>query len=138
MTKELWINLPVKNLKNSMDFFTRIGFKFNTDSPGHNDTMSPMIIGAKNIVVMLIEEKVFTVNNCVPVSDTSKGSEVLLSFDAESREEVDEMAKKVVAAGGKMFSDPAEVQGWMYGCGFSDPDGHRWNMLYMDMSKMNG
>jgi predicted lactoylglutathione lyase len=60
----------------------------------------------------------------------------LFSFDAESREEVDEMAKKVKAAGGTLYAEPAENQGWMYGFAFVDPDGHRWNMLYMDMSKM--
>jgi len=138
MTKELWINLPVKNLKSSIDFFTKIGFKFNANSPGNTENMAPMFVGTKNIVVMLFEENFFASTNCMPLADTSKGSEVLFSFDAETREEVDEMAKNVVAAGGKMFSGPSEIQGWMYGCGFVDPNGHRWNMLHMDMSKMNG
>jgi len=62
----------------------------------------------------------------------------LISIDAESREEVDEWAKKVTAAGGNVFAQPAENQGWMYGCAFADLDGHRWNVLYMDMSKMPG
>src|ERR1700759_4895920 len=118
MTKELWINLPVKSLKNSIDFFTKIGFKINTNSPGYTENMAPMVVGTKNIIVMLFEEKAFAATNCMPLSDTSKGSEVLFSFDAETREEVDEMAKNVVAAGGTMFSNPSEVQGWMYGCGF--------------------
>jgi predicted lactoylglutathione lyase len=136
MTKELWINLPVKNVKRSIDFFTTIGFSFKTDSPGYTETSAPMIIGAKQIVVMLFEEGFFKGASCAPVTDTGKGNEVLFSFDAESRQEVDEMAKKVEAAGGTVFGKPSEIQGWMYGCGFVDPDGHRWNMLYMDMSKM--
>jgi predicted lactoylglutathione lyase len=70
------------------------------------------------------------------VVDTGKGSEVLFSFDAESREEVDALAKKVEHAGGDIYGQPSETQGWMYGFAFADPDGHRWNMLYMDMSKM--
>lgn len=70
------------------------------------------------------------------VADTTKGSEVLINIDAQSREEVDEMAKKVHLAGGKIFAEPEESQGWMYAFGFEDLDGHRWIMLYMDTSKM--
>ena len=61
---------------------------------------------------------------------------MMISFDAESREEVDEMARKVFEAGGNIFGEPAEIQGWMYGFAFTDLDGHRWNQLYMDFSKM--
>ncbi|MES2265280.1 MAG: VOC family protein [Bacteroidota bacterium] len=137
MTKELWMNLPVKDLNRSKDFFTAIGFAFK-DGPGNNDKMAPLVIGDKNTIVMLILEDVFKSATQNPVSDTSKGTEVIFSFSAESREEVVEVAKKVTAAGGDVFAPPAEIQGWMYGCAFTDPDGHRWNALYMDMSKMNG
>ncbi|QKJ28916.1 extradiol dioxygenase [Mucilaginibacter mali] len=133
MTKELWINLPVKNLKQSIEFFTAIGFSFKTDSPGYTDTMAPMIVGSKGIVVMLFQEDVFK-NTCMnAVADTAKGTEVLFSFDAENREEVDATATKVEAAGGTIFAQPASVQGWMYGFAFADLDGHRWNMLHMSM-----
>lgn len=133
MTKELWINLPVKDIKRSMEFFTAIGFTFKTDSPGFTPTSAPMFVGTKNIVVMLFEEAMFA-GICVnKISDTSQGTEVMFSFDAESRSEVDELAVKIKAAGGKMFSEPALVQGWMYGCAFADPDGHRWNVLHMSM-----
>jgi predicted lactoylglutathione lyase len=138
MTKELWINLPVKNVKKSAEFFDKIGFTIKTDSPGHSNTSIPMSIGAKAVIVMLFEEGAFQGASCMPLADTTKGSEVLFSFDAETRDEVDEMAKKVEAAGGTIFSRPATIQGWMYGCAFADLDGHRWNMLYMDMSKING
>lgn len=60
----------------------------------------------------------------------------MISFDAESREEVDEMAAKVRAAGGTIFGEPGEIRGWMYGFGFADLDGHRWNMVFMDFSKL--
>ena len=85
---------------------------------------------------MLFEEamfKGFLRNN---VADTTKVNEVLFSFDAESRQEVDEVAAKVKAAGGVVFAEPGESQGWLYGCGFTDPDGHRWNPLFMDKSKL--
>jgi len=135
MTKELWINLPVKDISVSKDFFTKLGFSFNPRF-SNNDNMACITIGDKSINVMLIKElmfKGFTKNN---IADTSQVTEVLFSFDAESRDEVDEMAKKATDAGGNLFSPPGESQGWMYGCAFADPDGHRWNVLYMDMSKM--
>ena len=71
-----------------------------------------------------------------PVWQKNFGSEVLISFDAESREEVDETARKVFEAGGTVFSKLAEIQGWMYGFAFADLDGHRWNMVFMDFSKL--
>lgn len=135
MTKELWINLPVKDVKKSKEFFTKLGFAF-TSKYGNTEHSACFTVGTKDIVFMLFEEnmfKGFTRNN---LTDTKKSTEVLFSFDAESREEVDELAKKAETAGGIVFGKPGENQGWMYGCGFSDLDGHRWNVLYMDMSKM--
>lgn len=135
MTKEFWLNLPVKNVKKSKEFFTKLGFKFNTQY-GNSDTSAALMIGEKNIIVMLFEEPAFKgfANN--DVADTAKGTEVLLSFDAQSKEEVDEIAQKAADAGGITNHKPSEMQGWMYGCLFTDLDGHRWNVLHMDMSKM--
>jgi hypothetical protein len=70
------------------------------------------------------------------ITDTKQSNEVLFSIGASSREEVDSLAKKAVEAGGTLYGKPSEHDGWMYGCGFVDLDGHRWNVLYMDMSKM--
>lgn len=133
MTKELWINLPVKDLKKSKAFFTRIGFSFNEER--ETEDMAAMIVGEKKVPVMLFVESTFKNIIRHKVTDTRQSSETLFSFDAESRQEVDEMAEKVEKAGGKVFSEPAEIQGWMYGCAFTDPDGHRWNVLYMDPAK---
>ena len=77
--------------------------------------------------------KKFTQNE---ITDTKKGTEVLINIDAQSKEEVNEMAEKVRVAGGRIFAEPGESQGWMYAFGFEDLDWHRWVMLYMDMSKM--
>ena len=135
MTKELWINLPVKDVKRSREFFTKIGFTQNTQFP-ETEQMASVFAGTKNIVIMLCAESVFQGFTKNKISDPKQSTEVLFSFDAESREEVDELAEKVEAAGGTVWGKPAENQGWMYGSGFADPDGHRWNVLYMDMSKM--
>lgn len=129
MTKELWLNLPVNNLKKSKEFFTNIGFSF---KDREMDNMIAMEVGEKKIVVMLLDEPTFKNAIQHEITDTEQSSEIIISFDAESREEVDELAKKVEATGGTVFSKPAEIQGWMYGCGFTDLDGHRWNALYMD------
>ncbi len=134
MTKEVWLNLPIKDQKRSKEFFTAIGFTFKDDRS--NPTMLAMMAGAKNFPIMLFDETTFAHVMQHPVSDTTKGSEMMISFDAESREEVDEIAEKVTGAGGNVFAPPTEIRGWMYGAAFTDPDGHRWNVLYMDMGKM--
>lgn len=130
MTKELWINLPVKNLKKSKEFFSKIGFSFNEQR--ETDHMVAMMVGEKKVPVMLFAESTFKNIIRHNVTDTEKSSEVLISFDAESRDEVDEIAQKAEEAGGTVFGKPAEQQGWMYGCAFTDLDGHRWNVLHMD------
>jgi predicted lactoylglutathione lyase len=132
MTKELWMNLPVKDINRSKEFFSSIGFGI---KDGATDTSVAISVSEKNIIVMLFQEDIFKQFAKNGLADTSKTTEVLFSFGAESREEVDEVAKKVTAAGGNLFAPPAEIQGWMYGCAFADLDGHRWNALFMDMSK---
>ena len=134
MTQDLWLNLPVKNLEESKAFFAAIGFAFNPQRD--TATMSCMLVGEKKTVVMLIAENLFQTFSRHPITDTSLSSEVLISFDVSSREEIDILCSKVTAAGGNLFGPPSEVQGWMYGCGFADPNGHRWNALFMDMEKM--
>jgi len=138
MTKEIWVNLPVKNIEVAVAFFTAIGFSFNTNFGGDPKTAACMLVGSKNVVVMLFQEQLFESFTQKKLADTGVGSEVLFSIDAESKEEVDALAAKVTAAGGTVYSPPALVQGWMYGCGFIDMDGHRWNVLFMDMAAMNG
>jgi uncharacterized protein len=135
MTKQLWLNLPVKNVEKSKDFFAKLGFSFNTQH-GNSPVSASLVIG-KN-VIMLFEESAFKSFTKSEISDTANANEVLISIDAESKEEVDEMAQKVADAGGEVFSKPDEKDGWMYGCTFADPDGHKWNVLYMDISKMPG
>jgi predicted lactoylglutathione lyase/uncharacterized protein YndB with AHSA1/START domain len=133
-TKEIWINLPVKDVAKSIEFYKAIGFILNT-AHGNAIDSACFLIGEKNMVLMLFQEDVFksfTKNN---LTDTGQSSEVLISLDSETKNEVDEIANKAESAGGNVFSKPEEIQGWMYGCGFTDVDGHRWNMLHMDMSK---
>ena len=136
MPKEIWINLPVKDVTKAKNFFVSLGFTFNETHS--NESMAAMQVSDKNIALMLFEAGMFSHVNQLPVTDTKSSSEVLFSLDAASKEEVDEWAKKAEAAGANVFAKPTTIQGWMYGCAFADLDGHRWNVLYMDMSKMNG
>jgi predicted lactoylglutathione lyase len=137
MTKQFWVNLPVKDVAKSKEFFTRLGFSFNTQY-GDSAQNAALSIGDNKVIVMLFAEPLFKgfANN--EIADTNNANEVLFSIDAESPEEVNEMANKVRAAGGTIYGEPGEKDGWMYGCGFVDLDGHRWSVLYMDMSKMRG
>ena len=133
MTKQLWLNLPVKDVEKSKKFFSELGFTFNTEH-GNSPVSASLVIG-KN-VVMLFDENIFKSFINTNVTNTSATNEILISIDAESKEEVDAFAEKIKNAGGTIYASPAEKDGWMYGFGFTDLDGHRWNMLYMDMSKM--
>ena len=86
--------------------------------------------------MMLFKEAAFKNFTGNKITDSNQSTEVLFSIDAETREEVDEMVEKVVKAGGTIYAEAGDNDNWMYGCGFADLDGHRWNVLYMDMSKM--
>jgi predicted lactoylglutathione lyase len=135
MIKSLWLNLPVKDVAKSRDFFTSIGFRLNQNY-GNSDQSASLLIGANDLVMMLWPAEQFKSFTRHEIASTAQGNEVLFSFDAESSDEVDEICNKVEAAGGDVFAKPGWNQGWMYGCAFTDPDGHRWNILHMDFSKM--
>jgi len=132
MIKEFWLNLPVKDINKSKEFFTKIGFTPQENQPSAE--MCGFQIGEKKMSIMLVAEETFKNFARNPLSDAKAGTEILISFDAESREEVDETASKIFDAGGTIFSEPAEIQG-MYGFAFADLDGHRWNQLYMGSGK---
>ena len=134
MTKDVWINLPVKDVNKSREFFSALGFPLNSRHANNNE-MASLVVGDKNVIVMLFPEATFEKYTSIKIADTQQGSEVLFSIGADSKEEVDELVSKVEQAGGTIYSKPSD-QGWMYGAGFADLDGHRWNVLYMDLSKM--
>jgi predicted lactoylglutathione lyase len=135
MAKQIWLNLPVKDVAKSKAFFLKIGFTFNEEHDTPKSTC--MLVGEGKFVIMLFEEKMFEDISQNKLTDTKTSSEILISIDAESKEEVDTLAKKVQEAGGNVFAAPSLNQGWMYGCGFADLDGHRWNSLFMDFSKLS-
>jgi len=135
MTKSLWINLPVNDVNQSKDFFRKIGFTPNTQY-GSNEDSASFLVGDSKLVIMLFKKSLYESFAGAAVPKLISGAEVLFSIDAESPEEVDELAKKVIDAGGQLYGEPGYKHGWMYGCGFIDLDGQRWSILYMDLSKM--
>lgn len=131
MAKEIYVNLPVKDLNKSVEFFTKLGFTFN---PKFTDENATCMIIADNIFAMLLVEKFFRTFTKKPISDATKSTEVLLAIDAESKEKVDELVKKAKEAGGHIYADPQD-HGWMYQHSFADLDGHQWEIIYSDESK---
>ncbi len=134
-TKQFWFNLPVENLEKSKEFYRKIGFTESDMQESHSH-MGRFFIGEQNVGMMLFPKSTFQEYTIHQVTDTSKSSEVLLNIDAQSKEEVEEYAHIAREAGGTIYLKPILVQGWMYTCGFTDLDGHRWNVLYMDMERI--
>jgi len=133
MVKQIFVNLPVKNLNKTIKFFTKLGFKFN---PQFTDKNATCMIVADDIFVMLLVEKFFKTFTNKEVSDAKKSTEVLIALSIESRAKVDKMIKLALDAGGK---EPRKSQdhGWMYGRSFEDLDGHIWEIFFMDEKALN-
>ena len=127
--KELWINLPVKDLGRSREFFSAIGFTIMEQGEAGNE-MVGMVVGVHQVHVMLVLEERFKSYSRNALTDTDQSTEALFSLSVETKEELDETIGKVKQAGGFVFSEPAEQNGF-YGAGFADLDGHRWNLLVM-------
>ena len=129
MISNIFINLPVKDLDKSVEFFTALGYSFNPQFTDQNATC--MIVSEDHIYVMLLVESFFKTFTTKPVADASKSTEVLVCLSCESRAAVDEMVRKAVAAGGSTPRQPQD-HGFMYQHGYQDLDGHIWELIYME------
>ena len=132
MITNIFVNLPVKDLNKTVEFFTKLGFAFNPQFTDENATC--MIVG-ENMFVMLLVEKYFKTFTKKEITDTTKNTEAIVALSAQSKEEVDQVIKKVIDAGGSEPRDPQDY-GWMYGRSFEDINGHLWEIFYMDESAM--
>jgi len=128
MSNQIYVNLPVQDLEKSKAFFTRLGFTFN---PQFSNEQGACMVVSENIFVMLLTETFFQTFTKKQVADAKTTTEVLLAIDVESREKVDEMVKTAVAAGGSVYRG-TDDHGWMYSHSFADPDGHQWEVMYID------
>lgn len=128
MTTQIFVNLPVKDLKKSKAFFERLGYGFNAQYT--NDDAACLVISDK-IFAMLLTEPFFKTFTKKSLVDASKSTEVILALAVESKAEVDELVDKALKAGAGKSND-AQDYGWMYTKSFQDPDGHLWEVFYSD------
>lgn len=128
MATKIFVNLPVKDLKRSMEFFTRLGYKFN---PQFTDETAACMIVSEDIYVMLLTRAKFKEFTPKEICDATTSTEVLVCLSCESRDHVNDMVNKAVAAGGTTYAESKDY-GFMYQHGFQDPDGHIWELIYME------
>ncbi|MDQ0971194.1 putative lactoylglutathione lyase [Neobacillus niacini] len=129
-SKNIFINLPVKDVKKSTNFLTEVGFELN---PQFSDENTSSIVINDNIFALIMNEERFKEFSKKEIVDTTTASEAIFCLSTESREQVNELVNKAISAGGKTYSDPQD-HGFMYGWGFQDLDGHIWEVVYMDES----
>jgi predicted lactoylglutathione lyase len=123
----IFVNLPVKDLTASKEFFTELGFEFNAQFS--EDTAACMVVDQNIFVMLLVEERFKDFING-EISDATKTTEVLTCLSADSKEHLDKTVAKAIAAGGKPWK-PTFEEGPMYGGSFQDLDGHVWELLHM-------
>ena len=111
-----------------MEFYTAIGFR---NEPQFTDETATCMIVSESSFVMLLTEEKFRQFTPKQLCDTAQATEVLVCLSAESRAEVDQLVAKAVAAGGSIYKEPIDF-GFMYGHSFQDPDGHQWELVFME------
>jgi hypothetical protein len=128
MSRQIFVNLPIADMERSKKFFGALGFSFN---PQFTNEQGACMVIADNIFAMLLVKPFFRTFIDTEIVDAREATEVLVCLSCASREEVDELVRKAVAAGGKPHRQPQD-HGFMYGHGFHDPDGHVWELVHMD------
>lgn len=123
----IWANLPVKDVKRTAEFYSKLGFKSNMSK--ESDELTSFLFGSDNFIIHFFAEERLAKAMNGKVADTSQGNEIIFSLSAETSEEVHAWAKLAKDAGGTIFREPsADENGYFY-CVFADPDGHKFNVL---------
>jgi predicted lactoylglutathione lyase len=130
MARQVFVNLPVKDVARSREFFALLGFLF---EPRFSTENAACLIVNETTFVMLLAEPFFQTFTKKQLCDATRNTEVLLCLSCESRAQVDETVASAIAAGGSIPREP-EDRGFMYGHAFEDPDGHIWELIFMDTS----
>ncbi|MDH6423191.1 VOC family protein [Aurantimicrobium minutum] len=127
MVNSLFINLPIENLKKSVDFFSQLGFSFNAQ---FTDEQSTCMIVSDNIFVMLLEKAKFQsfIEKPIASRDTT---EAILALSCDSAEEVRTLTEKALELGARKLNEPEDM-GFMFSWGFEDLDGHLWDVFWMN------
>ena len=130
MAKLVFINLPVSNLARATAFYEAIGA---TKNPQFSDDTASCMVISETIHTMLLTHDKFRQFTPKKISDAKTTSEVLICLSADSRDAVDDTVSKAKGAGGTADPSPKQDYGFMYGRSFEDPDGHIWELMWMDV-----
>ncbi|AYL38962.1 MULTISPECIES: VOC family protein [Streptomyces] len=130
----IFVNLPVNDLDATKRFFTALGYTIN---PQFSDETAASVVISDTIIAMMLTREKYAQFTKKEIVDATKSSEVLIALSAESREKVDELVEKAVAAGGTI-SGETQDHGFMYGRAFDDLDGHTWEVTWMDPAAVQG
>ncbi len=130
MATKIFVNLPVKDLNKSKEFFNKIGFSIN---PQFTDETAACVVISEDIFAMILTHEKFKEFTKKEIADATKTTEVLTCLSSDSKEKVNEMVDKAIAAGATEARDPMDY-GFMYARSFNDPDGHIWEVMWMDMN----
>ena len=128
-TSNIFVNLPVTDLERSKEFFSALGFSIN---PQFTDENAASIVISENIYAMLLTPEFFATFTNKPVADAQTSTEAIVALSADSRDEVDQLVDRAIAAGAVVTREPDVEYPFMYSRSFSDPDGHQWEVLWMD------
>jgi predicted lactoylglutathione lyase len=132
--RSIFVNLPVADVAVSRSFFTALGFTVNEQ---FSDENTACVVIEQNIYAMLMTPTRFADFVEGEIADAQKSTEVLLALSAESREDVDRLRATALAHGGSEWK-PNQDHGFMYGASFADPDGHVWEVVWMDPAAVAG
>ena len=131
MTQLIFINLPVADLAKSMAFYEAVGF---TNNPMFTDETAACMVLSDAIHVMLLTHPKWQSFTAKPIPDAKESAQVMLCLSRDSREAVDAITEAAARAGGTPDCNPRQDYGFMYGRSFEDPDGHIWEVMWMDLA----
>ncbi|MDB5283644.1 MAG: glyoxalase [Bacteroidota bacterium] len=126
--KKIWANLAVSDLELTTKFYTELGFKPN----GRSDDLTSFLFGEKDFIIHFFIKDKLKAGIKGEIADLEKGNEIVFTLGAHSKQDVDAWGQEVSNAGGKLISKPEEFGKGYYGFVFADPDGHRFNVFYME------
>ncbi|MER6344263.1 VOC family protein [Streptomyces sp. NPDC001595] len=130
----IFVNLPVGDVDASRTFFTELGYSINEQ---FSDESTASVVISDTIIVMLLSKEKYAQFTKKEIADATRTSEVLIALSAESREKVDELVDKAIAAGGSASGETQDL-GFMYGRAFDDLDGHTFEVAWMDPAAIEG
>jgi predicted lactoylglutathione lyase len=128
-TKQIWANLGIENVERTRKFYTALGFKANDPSGSHEQELVSVMFAENGFIINFFLKESLHKNTRTEIADLKNGNEIIFSLSAESKQDVNSWVEIVKKAGGKIDVEPYEI-GKGYTFVFSDPDGHKFNLLY--------